>query len=230
MSRGAAFVDMKMEGRRLKQQLFAHLLKNLPRRPTQLLPALLLSQATIGSLGEDELGLIAAHLCISGSEVGRAYEAFFGNRQHHPHNTVMRVCTGPSCRAAGAVPLLAALTAREEHGVGVATAGERISIEGTACCYLCNMAPVIEVDGTYLGRVSEEAANEYIHNPLTRLPRADYIALETAALGSRRGYAAAIGAMPLRPSATRQRRTLPSASYCVLFTHHSRGTTARSTS
>ncbi len=158
-------MDMKMEGIRRKEQPFAHMLKSLPRRPMQLLPALLLRQAPIGHLTEDGLDLIVAHLCISRSEVGRAYEAFSGNRRRPPNKTLMRVCTGPSCRA----------YSERGDGAEVTTADEEIVIEEAACCYLCGMAPVIEINGTYLGRVSEEAANEYVHNLLIRLPRADEI-------------------------------------------------------
>ncbi len=92
---------MESDSMRLNEQIFSRVLKNLPRRRMQLLPALLLLQGTLGDLSEDGLIPIAAHLCVSRSEVERVYAAFSGNRRWPLDKELVRVCTGPSCRAAG---------------------------------------------------------------------------------------------------------------------------------
>ena len=120
------------------------LLGPFPRERTWLLPALQAVQAERGWLSSDDLAAVAAHLRVPASEV-------YGVATHYPElrlaprrRHLVRVCTGVSCRINGGLRLLQALTAR---------LGEdpEVTLEEADCCFVCSVAPVVEVNHGYLG-------------------------------------------------------------------------------
>jgi NADH:ubiquinone oxidoreductase subunit F (NADH-binding)/NADH:ubiquinone oxidoreductase subunit E len=120
------------------------LLAPFPRERTWLLPALQAVQAARGWLASDDLAAVAAHLRVPASEV-------YGVATHYPElrlapraRHLVRVCTGVSCRINGGLQLLQALAAR----LG---ADPDVTLEEADCCFVCSVAPVVEVDHGYLG-------------------------------------------------------------------------------
>ena len=71
-------------------------------------------------------------------------------RGHHH----ARVCTGVSCALLGGGELLA--EAARCHGVAVGDTGadKTLTLESADCFFECSMAPLIEIDGAYHGRVT----------------------------------------------------------------------------
>jgi NADH-quinone oxidoreductase subunit E len=65
-----------------------------------------------------------------------------------------------ACTLAGADRILAALEADLGIGAGQTTPDGAITLRGIPCAFVCAAAPVVEVDGTCQGRVTEEAARE----------------------------------------------------------------------
>ncbi|MBI4011212.1 MAG: NAD(P)H-dependent oxidoreductase subunit E [Candidatus Rokubacteria bacterium] len=133
----------------------AQLLAPFPRERTWLLPALQALQAERGWLTLDDLAAVGAHLRVPQSEV-------YGVATHYPELRLaprgahlLRVCTGLSCRVNGGLDLLRGLTER------LAAEGE-VTLEEADCCFVCGVAPVVEVDHRYLGGPSVEGVLEAI--------------------------------------------------------------------
>src|SRR5262245_36997174 len=134
-------------------------LVRFPRERTWLLPALHAAQERLGYLPEAALAEVAAHLRVPLSGlwvVASGYPEFHPSpRGHH----AVRVCTGASCALLGSGRLLDAIAAR--HGVkpGETGADRELTLESADCFFECSMAPLIEVDGAYRGRVTERAVD-----------------------------------------------------------------------
>jgi len=158
------------------------LLAPFPRERTWLLPALQAVQADRGWLSLEDLAAAAAHLRVPRSEV-------YGVATHYPElrltprgQHVLRVCTGLSCRVNGGLALLAALAQRLGVLVGETTPDGRVTLEEADCCFVCSVAPVVEVDQEYLGGPSVDEVIEAFGRPRRRLrgPQPAYPALSPA--------------------------------------------------
>ncbi len=131
-------------------------LAQFARERTWLLPALHAVQAAMGYLPEPALALVAAHLRVPASEVwgvATGYPEFrlAPRGRHH-----VRVCTGVSCALSGGAALLDAVA--RQYGVAPGEAGDdrELTLEAADCFFECSMAPLIEVDGAYRGRVRSD--------------------------------------------------------------------------
>jgi NADH-quinone oxidoreductase subunit F len=125
----------------------AGLVASFPRERTWLLPALHAVQHALGWLPEPALTAVAAHLRVPASEVygvASGYPEFrlAPRGRHH-----VRVCAGVSCTLTGGPALAAALARRFGDPA-------EVSVEPADCFFECSMAPMLEVDGAYRGRVS----------------------------------------------------------------------------
>lgn len=128
------------------------LVARFPRERTWLLPALHAVQEALGWLPESALATVAAHLRVPASEVygvASGYPEFrlVAHGRHH-----VRVCTGVSCTLTGGQALGAALARRFPQADGPVP--PEVSVEPADCFFECSMAPMLEVDGAYRGRVT----------------------------------------------------------------------------
>jgi NADH:ubiquinone oxidoreductase subunit E len=122
---------------------FAAALEELPRRRDQVLPALHAAHALEGWLPEPAIEAVSDLTSVPLSELYGIISSYSELRLAPP-STHVEVCTGLSCRIAGADDLLAAA---ERDGVEVGR---------VPCRFLCGVAPVAEVRGRYLGRLSAD--------------------------------------------------------------------------
>ena len=130
-------------------------LAQFPRERQWLLPALQAVQHAHGWLSEDALTQVAAHLRVPATEV-YGVATHFPELHLAPHGRHhVRVCTGVSCALLGGRQLLAKLTQRFDAAPGASGADREVTLEAADCFFACSMAPAIEVDGEYRGRVSE---------------------------------------------------------------------------
>src|SRR5712692_3232199 len=77
--------------------------------------------------------------------------ARFPRGKHH-----VRVCTGVSCALSGGRALLDAIALRDEVRAGGTGADRELTLEEADCFFECSVAPLVEVDGAYRGRVTPE--------------------------------------------------------------------------
>jgi len=132
------------------------LLAPFPRERTWLLPALHALQDALGHLSDAALAQAAAHLRIPASEVWSVATGYPEFRlaprgRHH-----VRVCTGVSCALSGGPALLDAVARRYRVKPGEPGAGQELTLEAADCFFECSMAPLVEVDGAYRGRVTQD--------------------------------------------------------------------------
>jgi NADH:ubiquinone oxidoreductase subunit F (NADH-binding)/NADH:ubiquinone oxidoreductase subunit E len=114
----------------------------IPRRRDQLLPALHAVHAAAGWLPEAAIAAAARHVFVPLSEVYGIVTSYSELRLTPPDPELVEVCTGLSCRMAGADGIIAALEA------------EGRPVERVPCRFLCGVAPVMEYQGRYHGRAA----------------------------------------------------------------------------
>jgi len=134
----------------------------LPRERTQLLPALLLAQAHLGYVSDWAVERIASHLRLTVNDVEGVATSYPELRRRPPGAHVVRVCTGLPCWTAGSERVLAALEAALRVRAGETTADGRVTLEEIACCFVCAVAPAVEVDGRCAGRLTPEATTALV--------------------------------------------------------------------
>jgi len=135
----------------------AALLAKFPRERTWLLPALQAVQRAERYLSPEALEAVAAHLRVPKSEVWGVASHYPELRLARPGRRLIRVCTGVSCRVRGGRELLAACERRLGVRAGQTTADAAATLEELDCGFACAVAPVVEIDHAYRGRVTPDA-------------------------------------------------------------------------
>src|SRR3990167_3591303 len=125
-----------------------------PRERNWLLPALQTVQHHERWLSPDALVAVAGHLRVPQSEVYGVATHYPELRLTEPGRRIVRVCVGVSCRALGSLDVLAALERRLAVAADSTTADGEFTLERLDCGFNCALAPVVEVDGRHVGRVS----------------------------------------------------------------------------
>jgi NADH:ubiquinone oxidoreductase subunit F (NADH-binding)/NADH:ubiquinone oxidoreductase subunit E len=129
-------------------------LPEFPRERTWLLPALQAAQQEEGWLSPETLAIIAAHLRVPKSEVWGVASHYPELRLAEPGRRIVRVCTGVACVARGGSELLGRCEQRLGIPAGETTRDGAVTLEAMDCAFACSVAPVVEVDHTYRGRVT----------------------------------------------------------------------------
>ncbi len=129
-------------------------LAKFPRERTWLLPALQAVQRAERWLPPEALDAVAAHLRVPRSEVWGVASHYPELRLGRPGRRLVRVCTGVSCRVNGGGALLAACEARLGVRAGATAADGSVTLEELDCAFACAVAPVVEIDHAYRGRVA----------------------------------------------------------------------------
>ncbi len=136
---------------RERNELRSTLRQKFPRSRGQLLPALHFLHHEFGYLPDWAMEVVGWHLGIPSSEVYGAATSYTEMRIDRPAEHVIRVCTGLSCWLNGGNRLMAGAHAALSAGK---SSGE-VTLEETPCAYMCGVAPVVEVDGEWRGRIDE---------------------------------------------------------------------------
>src|SRR5262249_3730762 len=130
------------------------LLTRFPRERQWLLPALHAVQHARGWLADDALIQVAAHLRIPPSE-GYGVATHYPELRRAPRGRHhVRGCSGVSCAFLGGREVLAEVSKRFGIAPGESGAEHEITLEAADCFFACSVAPIIEVDGDYHGRVT----------------------------------------------------------------------------
>ena len=127
-----------------------------PRNHGQLLPALHYLQHQYGHLPDWGMEVVGWHLGIPDSEVFGAATSYSELRVDKTGEHVVRVCTALSCWLNGGRELLEAF--QDELGVhpGSTTSDGRFTLEEAPCGFLCGLAPALELDGAWRGRMASD--------------------------------------------------------------------------
>lgn len=145
-----------------RNALRTELRKVFPRQRGQLLPALHYLQHEFGYLPDWGMEVVSWHLGIPASEVYGAATSYTELRTQEPAEHLVRVCTGLGCWMNGGSDILGGLSAKLGVHPGETAADGTVTLEETACAYMCGMAPVVELDGQLVGRASREVAGQFV--------------------------------------------------------------------
>jgi NADH:ubiquinone oxidoreductase subunit E len=150
-----------------RKSLRAVLRERFPRERGQLLPALHFLQHEFGYLPDWAMEVTGWHLGIPASEVYGAATSYTELRTEKPGEHVLRVCTGLGCWINGGKEILALM----ESGLGLHSGGTTpdggVTLEETPCGFLCGMAPAVELDGRWHGRVTPSSALEFLQEAVS---------------------------------------------------------------
>jgi len=150
---------MNSDVKSLRNEMRAELRQRFPRERGQLLPALHHLQHEFGYLPDWGMEVVGWHLGIPASEVYGAATSYSELRLQQPGEHVVRVCTGLSCKLSGAESLAEAASEQLGLAMGETDAEGAVTLEETACAYLCAVAPAVSVDGVWTGRASLESVH-----------------------------------------------------------------------
>ena len=139
-----------------QKTLRAELRKAFPREHGQLLPALHFLQHEFGYLPDWGMEVVGWHLGIPASEVYGAATSYTELRIDEPGAHVLRVCTGTSCWLSGARELLDRASSQLRVQPGHTTSDGAVTLEETACGFICAVAPALELDGAWRGRATTQ--------------------------------------------------------------------------
>src|SRR5262245_7093641 len=142
----------------MERRDFEELLSALPRRRDQLLPALRVVHEAAGWLPEAGIEAVSFLTSVPLSELYGIISSYSELRLAPPHTLNVELCTGLSCRMAGA------------DALGAAADGLGVAVEEIACRFLCGVAPVAEVGGRYHGRLSGERFTTLLREAMVEVP------------------------------------------------------------
>ena len=133
--------DQKDRQNKLRKELR----EKFPRERGQLLPTLHFVQHEFGYLPGWAMEVTSWHLGIPASEVYGAATTYTELRIEKPGNHIVRICTGLACGNYGGYDILKEITS---------TQVPEVTIEETACGYLCGVAPCVQIDGKWFGKTN----------------------------------------------------------------------------
>ena len=138
-----------------RNELRRTLRQRFPRERTHLLPALHYLQEEFGYLPGWAMEVVGWHLRVPSSEIYGAATSYTELRIQEPGAHVLRVCTGMSCWLSGGNALLGAASTTLDVQPGE-TGNGNVTLEESPCGFMCGVAPVIEWDGRWFGRVTTD--------------------------------------------------------------------------
>ena len=150
-----------------RKSLRAILRERFPRERGQLLPALHFLQHEFGYLPDWAMEVTGWHLGVPASEVYGAATSYTELRTEKPGEHVLRVCTGLGCWINGGKEILALMESELGLHPGGTTPDGGVTLEETPCGFLCSMAPAVELDGRWKGRVTPSSALEILHEAVS---------------------------------------------------------------
>ncbi len=145
-----------------RKALRAVLRERFPRDRGQLLPALHHLQHEFGHLPDWAMEVVGWHLGIPVSEVYGAATSYSELRVQEPGERVVRVCTGLACWLSGGGDILEAMQAELGVHAGETAPDGGVTLEETPCGFLCGVAPALELNGRWTGRVTPDSARALV--------------------------------------------------------------------
>ncbi len=125
-----------------------------PRGRTMLLPALLKAQSLYGHIPIQTASEIGSALRVPLADITGVIEFYSMLYERTTAETMIRVCTSPTCASQGAQGLLEGLIQSLAIRPGQATADGKYYLECVECLGLCDQAPSALVDDAPIGHAN----------------------------------------------------------------------------
>lgn len=143
--------------------MHSHIFQKYPRfERSNLIPILQDIQEIYGYLPEESLKEIAEHISIPMSSI-YGVATFYNQFRLKPlGKNVIRVCRGTACHVKNSANILTAL--ENELGIcaGNTTRDKLFTLETVACIGACSIAPVININDEYYGRITIKEISKII--------------------------------------------------------------------
>ena len=135
----------------MENQIFNHY---PPKDRSNLIALLQDVQDAYGYLPEDQLKAIAEYIGIPFSTV-YGVATFYNQFRLTPlGKNVIRVCRGTACHVKNSANILTALETELNVKAGQTTRDKLFTLETVACIGACSIAPVININEEYYGRIT----------------------------------------------------------------------------
>ncbi|MBT7783322.1 MAG: NADH-quinone oxidoreductase subunit E, partial [Anaerolineae bacterium] len=141
----------------MQEQSFNDFLREIaPQGRTMLLPALLEAQKEFGYISKEMATEIGNALKVPFADISGVIEFYSMLHSEPTAETIIRVCTSPSCSARGGRDVHQQILTELDLLKDGATADGKYFVEEAPCLGLCDKAPSALVDETALGSITPE--------------------------------------------------------------------------
>jgi NADH-quinone oxidoreductase E subunit len=124
------------------------------RDRSNLIPLLQHVQTRLGYLPPETMAAVAEHLGLSEGTV-YSVASFYNQFKFKPTGrNIIKVCRGTACHVDGGERILAELERQLGIAPGETTPDMKFTLETVNCLGACALAPVVVVDGKFIGQVS----------------------------------------------------------------------------
>lgn len=140
------------------------ILEKYSKTRENLIPILQEVQETDGWLSENSILEVGQYLELSASKV-YGVATFYNQFRFHPKGKYhIQLCRGTACHVLGSATVLDELQKTLKIKNNETTKDGKFSLEVVACIGACGLAPVININGEFYGKVTKEKLAEIIKN------------------------------------------------------------------
>lgn len=132
------------------------------RKHAAVLPLLHLAQDKVGHITPEVEAWVSKWTEVPVVHVREVVTFYSMFRQKPAGKHHIRFCTGTSCVLSGEEKILAYLKKKLGIENGQITADGKVSLEEAECLCACEMAPMMQVDGKYVGPLDEKKVDEIL--------------------------------------------------------------------
>jgi len=140
------------------ERWFAAAASGFPQSRSSMIPMLQSAQAALSYLPRDAMTAIARYLRVSPVTLQGVASFYAQFRFDKPGKHRVTVCRGTACYVRGSEKLMGELQTDFKVAPGGTTADGKVTLEAVSCFGACALAPVVVIDGTVNGRVSDAAS------------------------------------------------------------------------
>jgi len=140
------------------------------QKQAAMLPVLHLVQVRFGSISLEAEAWVAQLLGVSPAHVHEVVTFYTLLRQQPIGATHVQVCMNLSCMLKGAEGHLARLSERLGIKPGETTKDGRFTLSAVECLCACELAPMMQVNDTYMGPITPELVEQLISHPEQLVP------------------------------------------------------------
>ncbi len=138
------------------------LVSRYAQRRAAILPLLRMFQERYGYISEDIERETAEYLGIPLIDVREVLSFYTLLRRQPAGKTCVSVCRTLACRLRGGEEILESIETKLGIKAGETTADRRYTLEEVECLGACELAPMIQVNDTYLGPITKESVENFL--------------------------------------------------------------------
>jgi len=144
---------------------FERILQHYPNaKRDSLIPILQEIQEEVGYLSEEAVVEVGKHLALPTSKIYGVATFYNQFRFEAPGKYHIQLCRGTACHVLGSSNVLIELQKHLKIKAGQSTKDGMFSIEVVACIGACGLAPVININGEFHAKVTQQSIKEIVES------------------------------------------------------------------